>query len=177
MSLDKLKFSTSVIALLSVFYFTGCTHNLNPVLGVGLLPLGTNSNSSGSSSDSLGILSDNSKKTLSDSPAGYIDSVKSGNLVGWTYTPSYADPSIQVEVYIDGVAGSGTYLGSFPADIPRSDVDIGLSITGSHGFSVALPANLKDGQTHQIYAYGISASGIVNQLKNSPLQIKLTDSQ
>lgn len=177
MTFIKMKILTSALALFSALYLTGCTHNLNPVLGVGLLPLGTGSNSSGSSSDSLGILSQTSNQTLSDSPAGYIDSVQSGNLVGWTYTPSYADPSINVEVYVDGVAGSGTYLGSFPANIPRPDVDTGLSITGAHGFSVALPANLKDGQAHQLYAYGVSASGIVAQLKNSPLQVTLTSSQ
>ncbi len=81
--------------------------------------------------------------------------------------------SISVDVYKDGPAGSGSFVGRYPANQPRPDVNSAFGITGNHGFVIATPDAFKDGQQHQVYIYAInnSPSGQNPQLSGSPKPI------
>lgn len=102
-------------------------------------------------------------------PEGSLDAATCDNFTGWTKDPNTTS-SISVHFYADGPAGTGTYLGSTPADIYRSDLSY---VDKNHGFSFAFSKSLKDGIEHQIYAYGIDDRGETNPLlTNSPKSIK-----
>ena len=95
------------------------------------------------------------------------------NVKGWSYNPDDPPSSINVALFMDGMEGSGTLLGTFPADIYRSDINSEYSISGNHGFLVDLKSianpTLKNGQSHDIYAYAdVSLPGGRPILGDSP---------
>ncbi|MFD2090352.1 SpoIID/LytB domain-containing protein [Blastococcus deserti] len=86
-------------------------------------------------------------------PFGSFDTLEpvTGNKVratGWTIDPDSPMSSLAVHVYIDGV-GSG----SFPADIPRWDVNAHYGAGEKHGFDLLLPVT--QGR-HEICVYAIN---------------------
>jgi hypothetical protein len=101
---------------------------------------------------------------------GYLDtSVSSdGNFSGWAYDPFASAISINVDIYMDGPAGQGTFIARVNANGSRPDVDAVFGITGNHGFSVALPAQYL-GSNHRVYVYAIGVNGHDNPLiANTP---------
>ncbi len=88
-------------------------------------------------------------------PTGWLDSADNGHISGWSYDPDNPSASNQVHIYINGPAGTGTFLASVTADQPRPDVNQALGIAGNHGFSFQVPLQYADGQTHAVYAHGI----------------------
>jgi Kelch motif len=100
-------------------------------------------------------------------PVGYLDGIDANGIAwGWTYDPDVPSQNNTVQIYADGPAGSGTLIGTLTANSPRSDVNSAFSISGDHGFTFSIPANLKDGKQHQLYAYGIDLTGDANFLLN-----------
>jgi Kelch motif protein len=98
-------------------------------------------------------------------PLGYLDTISSdGSAQGWSYDPDVSSQSNDVQIYADGPSGSGTFIAMITANASRPDVNSGLSVTGNHGFSFSIPANLKDGKSHQLYIYGIDKTGDGNFL-------------
>lgn len=95
------------------------------------------------------------------SPIGWLDSVNTtnGNASGWSFDPDNSSASNTVHFYIDGPAGSGTYIGQAAADLPRPDINAAYSISGNHGFEFTIPTQYLDGTQHTIYAYGIDIAG------------------
>jgi|GEM_PF-1749656 len=95
-------------------------------------------------------------------PAGNLDTANSqdGVLSGWAFDPNASSASIYVDIYPDG----GTVGMHVPANQQRADVNAAFHITGSHGFSVTVPAQFMDGQIHHVYAYAISITGQGNPL-------------
>jgi len=89
-------------------------------------------------------------------------SCAAASIFGWAFDPLASDSSIPVDVYADGPAGTGAYLGRFPADQPRPDVDAAYGIGGNHGFNIPFPAAYQDGQNHTFYSYAIDPYGIEN---------------
>ncbi|MDP1624943.1 MAG: peptidoglycan-binding domain-containing protein [bacterium] len=89
-------------------------------------------------------------------PDGHLDTASCSAITGWAYDPDDATANIPVHFYAGGPAGSGTFIGSAVANVPRPDVNTALGIPGDHGFIFDTPNSLKDGGTHQIYAYGIN---------------------
>ena len=81
----------------------------------------------------------------------------SGTATGWAVDLDALGTSIFVQLYVDGPAGTGTFVGSLLANIYRSDV------AGAHGFSFAIPAPYRDGRAHKLYVYGIDLSGLAGQ--------------
>lgn len=110
---------------------------------------------------------------VGQSPRGRFETITSeGVAVGWAYDPGEAARSIQVHFYIDGPAGSGTFGCAVDASMPRADINAQQSIPGDHGFACQLPSQFADGNSHEVYAYGIDVTGNPNALlSNSPLTL------
>jgi hypothetical protein len=101
-------------------------------------------------------------------PLGNLDGADCNSFGGWAYDSDTSSTSISVGLY-DGMPPTGTLVGTYPADIYRSDVNDYFGITGNHGFSFQTPASLKDNVAHSLYVYAIDSSGGTNALiGNSP---------
>ena len=98
-------------------------------------------------------------------PIGYLDGIDAnGTASGWTYDSDAATQSNDVQIYINGPAGSGTLLATVTTNNSRPDVNSYYKITGNHGYSYSIPANYRDGISHQLYVYGIDKTGDGNFL-------------
>lgn len=111
-------------------------------------------------------------------PIGYLDAVQNcQKVIGWTCDSDDFNKALNVDLYVDGVKGTGTSLGTIKADIQR-EAGVGAACGGNsnHGYSLDLPASLRDGQSHKIYAYatniGTPAKDI--ELTNTPLTFTCT---
>ena len=102
---------------------------------------------------------------LAQSPIGSFDGVEStGFAWGWSLDPDNANSSIAIHFYIDGPAGTGTYIGQVVANTARPDVNSVTGYPGDHGFGYQIPIQYLNGQTHSLYAYGIDTGGDANTL-------------
>lgn len=89
-------------------------------------------------------------------PVGWLDSIDAnGNALGWSADPDRPQEPNQIHFYIDGPAGTGTYIGAVTTDF----VWPGVPYPGPHGYRFSIPAQYRDGQQHTLYAYGIDLSG------------------
>ena len=113
----------------------------------------------------------------SSDPTGYLDVIDAGGTAnGWALTPALAPGAISVAFYADGPVGTGQSLGSAVANLPRADVSRATGVAGDHGFAFALPGALKDGNAHQLFAYGLYEVALGKPpvlLGNSPLGFQL----
>jgi hypothetical protein len=105
-------------------------------------------------------------------PIGWIDFGDCSNIDGWTLDLDTPSVSINVELY-DGPKGGGTFLGTYPTDILRSDINSNYGATGNHGFSIDIPATIWSGSTHSLHVYGINSdgSGTDTLLAGSPVTV------
>lgn len=104
-------------------------------------------------------------------PIGYLDPViqSTRKFPGWALDSNSPNTSIRVHFYIDGPAGSGTFVGEIIANIPRPDVNSQTGLPGNHGFEFAIPSSYFDGNNHTLYAYGLDTAGGTNPLlTNAP---------
>lgn len=108
---------------------------------------------------------------------GVQDAANCNAISGWAFDSDNWWTSINVDMY-DGQAGAGgTPIGRYPTNVLRNDVNAFFGISGNHGYSIATPAVLKDGNVHQIYMYAIGVDGAGNidggnwMLANSPITI------
>ncbi len=103
------------------------------------------------------------------SPVGFIDGASCDVITGWTYDADNSSLSNGVHFYTD----NDVFIGNTEANQPRQDVNDAMGVSGDHGFTFVTPASLKDGQTHNIYAYGINtnSTGENTLLSGSPKQI------
>ena len=81
--------------------------------------------------------------------------------------------SNSVQIF-DGPKESGILLAVVGASQPRPDVNQVMSVSGNHGFSWSPSESLKDGNTHNIYAYGtnIESPGETTLLSGAPKSLK-----
>ncbi len=91
---------------------------------------------------------------------------------GWARDPTNPNP-IQVSLYKDADATSGTLIATFVADQLRTDLPFPDQ---NHGFDQVFALNpvLADGKTHAIYAYGVTASGASGPLNGNGMTIQCT---
>ncbi len=75
---------------------------------------------------------------------------------GWVYNKENSSASIQVHVYIDGPAGSGTILGGVNANLSSDDVNQAFGITGKHRFDYTF-TNVPGGY-HKFYFYAVDGN-------------------
>jgi hypothetical protein len=84
-----------------------------------------------------------------------VQTTGSVGALGWSADPDSPSASNSVSCYVDGVLGSGRFIGTVPANNPSS----GLPYSGNHNFVMPIPLDLRDGIQHQMYCYGTDISG------------------
>jgi hypothetical protein len=94
---------------------------------------------------------------------GSLDGYRKGEIVGWAYKPSRKEDAVTVVIYEGQQA-----LGEVKADQLRKDLADKKIGTGKYGFAFPVPADLRDGQPHEIHAK-IKESDF--ELKNSPRKL------
>ncbi len=120
--------------------------------------------------DSPGTLAGSPKTFKFNAPIGWIGNISSatenttnpvsdGIVDGWTMDTDVPSRSNFVHFYIDGQAGTGTYIGEAFANIPRPDVNQQTQLPGDHGYEFPIPDQYRNGVQHTIYAYGIDLTG------------------
>lgn len=107
-------------------------------------------------------------------PIGWIDVANCDVISGWAFDQDEPSTSIKVRMVDVGDSGKAADIGDFLTNSNRADVDSAYGISGVHGFSIATPANLKDGTVHQILASGIDSQdgSAPTQLSGSPKSIQ-----
>ncbi len=95
---------------------------------------------------------------------GHVDGWDEQVVWGWAFDVHSSATSITVHYYIDGRSGTGAPGFSILANTSRPDVNSAYGIAGSHGFSIPIPAQYKDGYPHTMYVYGIDAQGKFNPM-------------
>jgi hypothetical protein len=97
---------------------------------------------------------------------GYFDVADSGSctVAGWAYDPDNSAAPIDVHIYRDGPAGSGTFVMSCTANSARPDVNSVMRIPGNHGFVCTLPDSFRTMTARTLYIHAIDLSGRPNQL-------------
>ncbi len=97
---------------------------------------------------------------------GMVDGISADQtkIMGWTCS-SLVATSAQVNVYVKGPAGSGIYIGQYPANLP-SEAAVNQACQGggsNYRFEIPLPSSLAQFAGQPIYIYGISAIGLEPQ--------------
>jgi PKD repeat protein len=103
----------------------------------------------------------------------YADCTITGD---WTFDPDYAG-SIPVQIYRDGPAGGGgTFMATVTANIARPDVETWAQAVGysppnrtNSGWQWLIPASMKDGLPHTIYAYATNVNSSGTPSGSNPL--------
>ena len=95
-------------------------------------------------------------------PRGYLDAAECDNVSGWAQDQDHPDDAIAVQVSFDGAPGDGgaTQVAT-TANIQRDDLCDAIG-SCAHGFSLPVPAALRDGKPHTVSAYGIDTEGVSN---------------
>ena len=97
--------------------------------------------------------------TANRTPEGFLDVASCDTIAGWAVDRDIPSQSIQVHIYKDGPAGSGTFVTAATTDVFRPDVNAALGVSGNHGFHISTPQAFKDGQAHTVYIHGIDNNG------------------
>ncbi|MBI3332439.1 DUF11 domain-containing protein, partial [Candidatus Peregrinibacteria bacterium] len=112
-------------------------------------------------------------------PIGHLDGSNCEVLIGWACdADNFAGP-IDVHLYNGPAGQGGQIVGSITANAPR-EAAVGQQCGGNvnHGFNFPVPASLKDGQPHQIFAYAINTpAGSNPPIGNVPLTITCAAAQ
>lgn len=94
-------------------------------------------------------------------PIGNHDESTCTTVRGWACDPDSFGLQLQIHFYADGPYGTGRFVGATTASVKR-EAGVG-SLCGnghtSHGFSWSVPAELKNGVRHPIYAHAINGAG------------------
>jgi subtilisin family serine protease len=93
-------------------------------------------------------------------PIGYLDGIQpDGTAFGWTLDADTPAQALAVHFYVD-CERACRFAGTAVADVPRPDLNQPpIQATGNHGFRFWIPASLRDGQPHTLYAFGIDSWG------------------
>jgi stalled ribosome alternative rescue factor ArfA len=94
---------------------------------------------------------------------GVLDGANCGDIGGWAWDANDPNNSITVDIYSDNVL-----VATVVADIFRQDLLDANKGNGAHGFDIATPDTLKDGQSHSIR---VTIGGTNINLNNSPKTI------
>jgi chitodextrinase len=103
---------------------------------------------------------------VNQAPTGSLDGVNGLNQVfGWSQDPDNTSVANIVHLYFDKNAGTA---GAVAVPVTASDF---RSDVGNHAFNYNIPDSLKDGLTHQVWAWGIDLTNPASnnsQLAGSP---------
>lgn len=103
---------------------------------------------------------------------GYVDIYSVTSIAGWACDKRFPDDIVAVHVWRD----DNKFLGGTSAQNNREPA-VGAacgSAHSAHGFSMqmSIEENMNDGKEHKVYIYSIGRDGFVEQLQNSPVNIK-----
>ena len=104
-------------------------------------------------------------------PKGHLDFANCSTIEGWSCDSDNASQPLNIELYRDGLKGSGgTLVGTFPVNKDRESGAYAQCGTNPRvGFTIPMPENLKDGRSHSFYAYGVNiGKGSNTLLADSP---------
>jgi hypothetical protein len=103
-------------------------------------------------------------------PRGWLDRADCDLIGGWAQDQDSPDQAIDVHLYFDSSPGdAGAQAFAVHADAHRDDLCQAIG-SCNHGFSVATPRALLDGQVHTVRAFGIDTGGGNNPLlSGSPM--------
>lgn len=91
-----------------------------------------------------------------NNPIGWIDGITQDRIIsGWALDKDHLSDSIDVHIYFDGPASSGTLIAGVNANLFRPDVNQAEGVTGNHGYNFRIPDNYRDGREHSVWVYGI----------------------
>jgi hypothetical protein len=111
--------------------------------------------------------------TSGEPPAGPVESVTCEAIQGWAQDADQPDAPVEVRVYFGGDQDDPDAIGvTIPADEYRDDLcdDLGSC---EHGFTLEVPASLRDGQPHPVFLYGVDDQGDATaQLGTGPSEIQ-----
>ena len=106
---------------------------------------------------------------VNQAPQGYLDEASCDVIRGWAYDADQPAKALEVALYVDAAPGSaGVTPLTTTANVSRPDL---CSAIGSceHGFELATPTTLLDGQPHSVWAVTSDASGAPEkELTGSP---------
>lgn len=90
-----------------------------------------------------------------------------GTIYGWASESANPTSTVTVDMYIGGPRGSGTLIGTAPANQPY----YGAEKTGNVGFRFTLPDMYRDGTSRTVYLYGrdVTTAGVFHELTDSPI--------
>ncbi|HUS63748.1 MAG TPA: phosphodiester glycosidase family protein [Kofleriaceae bacterium] len=99
-------------------------------------------------------------------PRGYLDGASCEAITGWAQDEDRPDEVIGVRLSFDGARELDA-----PAGDARDDLCDAIG-SCAHGFSVPVPAALRDGQPHTVQAFGLDAEGVFTQaLSGDPMMV------
>lgn len=91
---------------------------------------------------------DTKKDRTHEPPRGNVDGLSSGRTIyGWAFDPDHFKTTTWVHVY-----AQEKFIGAVATSYDRPDVRAHFQITGRHGFSFTLPAQIAKGTSIQFYA-------------------------
>lgn len=99
-------------------------------------------------------------------PSGTMSAIdpSTGVTSGWAYDPENSALPVQVEMYVDGPAGTGTLLSKFSANAVAPG-----NPSFNHWYSFSIPSMYHDGKMHSLHGYLIDPIGMAKiPLENSP---------
>jgi hypothetical protein len=93
-------------------------------------------------------------------PQGQLESAAcESGIQGWAQDPDAPEQALDVVLSFDGpLGGKNAKKLTIKANDARKDLCEKLG-SCNHGFSTAVPATLKDGKTHSVYAYAVDGDG------------------
>ena len=105
-------------------------------------------------------------------PVGNFEIGNCEALAGWAYDKNTPTDSIKVKLY-NGPRANNDLIAEKVTDFNRPDVNAAVSITGTHGFNIPVPAEVRSSPTEvRVYAYAVdSDNGKENELWNGPKSI------
>ncbi len=103
-----------------------------------------------------GPVSGTSATAKSIASKGAVTTATCTAVIGWACDEDDYLTPIDVQIY-DGDVGHGTAIGTVKADQQGSNqASDACGGNAQHGFLFELPQSIKDGKSHQIYAYGMN---------------------
>lgn len=101
---------------------------------------------------------------------GYLDEVGCATIRGWAYDPDEPAKALNVEIYVDvGPGGAGATPTVVQANLSRPDLCTAIG-SCEHGFELATPAAVLDGQSHTVWAVAADLGG-AKELSGSPMTV------
>lgn len=106
-------------------------------------------------------------------PTGVFDEATCEQLRGWAQDLDDPESTVTVDLYFGGAKGDPAAVPvQVDASIYREDLCQALG-TCEHAFELEVPLSLRDGSTHQIFAYANdSKDGVATEMELSPSQIE-----